>query len=100
MSERTQKLIALRARTDHDLLTLIERELDRCHTLINTETAPNSRVLDRAEQSLTAAKALLPRIAELNFSDRLRLEAKQEQLRTLLDQVLLYYDETCAAFAS
>ena len=100
MSERTQKLVMLRARTDHDVLILVERELDRCRTLVNAATASNSARFAQAERSLTTAEALLPRIAELNRGDQLRIEAKLEQLRSLLDQVSLNDDRVCVSFAS
>ena len=42
MSSNTQKLRVLRARTDHDLLILICRELDRGLLLVNVAATKSS----------------------------------------------------------
>jgi len=47
MSERTQKLVALRSRTDHDLVVLVQRELDRAFALVDVGCATQKWRLPR-----------------------------------------------------
>ena len=90
MSDRTKKLIALRNRTDLDLLVLVNPELDRGIVGVDMATTRNSPVFAQAEKSYSAAKTLLPWIAGLTQDDRLRMESKLDELRGLLDQVPVY----------
>ena len=90
MGERTRKLLTLRARTDHDLLVLVNRELDRGFALVDVATTRNSSLFAQAEKALATATAMLPRIAGLSADDRQRIEVKVEQLRSWLDQVPAY----------
>ncbi len=87
MSERTQKLLTLRARTDHDLLVIVEKELDRGFGLVDSTTARLSPNLTRAEKAHETTTALLPRISSLSADERLRIEARASDLRRRLDQV-------------
>ena len=90
MSERTQKLVALRARTDHDLLVLVGRELDHGFALMDVATTRNSPLFAQAVKAHVTATALLPRIAGLSQDDRLRIEGKAAELQSRLDQVPVY----------
>ena len=90
MGERTRKLLTLRARTDHDLLVLVNRELDRGSALVDAATTRNSPLFAQAEKAFATATAMLPRIAGLSADDRQRIEAKVEQLRSRLDEVPAY----------
>ena len=90
MGERTRKLLTLRARTDHDLLVLVNRELDRGSALFDAATTRNSPLFAQAEKALATATAMLPRIASLSTDDRQRIEAKVEQLRSRMDGVPVY----------
>ncbi len=90
MSERTQKLIALRSRTDYDLLVLVDRELDRGLHLLDAVKSRNSPLFTQAVKAHDTASALLPRIAGMSEVDRLRIEAKMTALRSRLDQVPVY----------
>ena len=90
MSDRTQKLIALRSRTDHDLLILVNRELDRALALLNVTGSRNSPPFVQAEKALRTATTLLPRISNVRQDDRLRIETKAAELRSLLAQVPFY----------
>lgn len=90
MSDRTKKLIALRNRTDLDLLVLVNRELDRGIAQVEAATTRNSPLFAQAEKSYKTAKALLPRIAGLREDNRLRMESKLDELRCLLNQVPVY----------
>jgi hypothetical protein len=89
MSERTQKLVALRARTDHDLVVLVQRELDRCANLLHAATTRQSPLFAQAQKALSTAAVLVPRIA-VSAADRLRIEGKAAELRSRLAQVPVY----------
>ena len=90
MSERTKKLLTLRARTDHDLLVLVQRELDRGLALVKTANSRNSPDFALAEKARQTASALLSGIAGLSADDRLSVEAKVEQLRCRIAEVPAY----------
>ena len=90
MGERTQKLLTLRARTDHDLLVLVNRELDRGFALLDVATTGNSPLFAQAQKALATAMAILPRISGLSADDCQRIEAKVEQLRSRMDEVPAY----------
>jgi hypothetical protein len=90
MSDRTEKLVALRARTDHDLLVLVQRELDRGFTLVDVATSRNSPLFARAEKAIATATAMLPRISGLSQCDRVQIEARLKELRSRLDRIPPY----------
>ncbi len=90
MSERTQKLIALRNRTDHDLLVIINRDLDRGFALVEVATTRQSPLFAEAVKAHETATALLPKIAGLSEDDRKRIEAKVRELGTKLERVPVY----------
>ena len=87
MSDRTRKLVSIRQRTDHDLLILVSRELDRGFALLDVATAKTSPLFAQAEKAFATATALLPRISDLNQGDRLHLESRLKELRVRLDHV-------------
>ena len=91
MSDRTRKLVSIRHRTDHDLLVLVSRELDRGFALVDVATTRTSPLFNRAEKAFAMATALLPTISDLGEGDRLHLESRLKELRVRLDQVA-----TCA----
>ena len=90
MSTNTQKLRVLRSRTDHDLLALVRRELDRGFALVDVAASRNSPLFTQAEKALSTATALLPRISGLSQDDRLSSEETLKGLRSRLDQVPAY----------
>ncbi len=87
MSERTQKLLTLRARTDRDLLVIIDKELDRGFGLADSATTRLSPNFARAEKAHQTATVLLPRISSLSADERLQIVARATELRRRLDQV-------------
>ena len=91
MGERTRKLLTLRARTDHDLLVLVNRELDRGFAL-DVAATRNSPLFAQAEKALAAVTTMLPRIAGLSADDRQCIEAKVKQLRSRIEHVPAYAD--------
>ncbi len=87
MSERTQRLIALRSRTDHDLVVLVTREIARGLNLLDSATSRQSPLFTQAQRACGTAAALLPRIAGLADGERLRIEATLKELRSRLEQM-------------
>ena len=87
MSERTRKLVSIRHRTDHDLLVLVSRDLDRGFALLDVATTRTSPLVAQAEKVYDTARAILPRISDLTEGDRLHLESRLKELRVRLDQV-------------
>ena len=102
MSERTRKLVSIRHRTDHDLLVLVSRELDRGVALVDVATTRTSPLFAQAQKAYDTARAILPRIADLSEGDRLHLESRLKELRVRLDQVATFarVDRYTAAVAS
>jgi hypothetical protein len=86
MSDRTRKLVSIRHRTDHDLMVLVGRELDRGFALLDAATR-TSPLFAKAEKAHDMARAILPRISDLSEGDRLRLESRLKELHSRLDQV-------------
>ena len=88
MSERTQKLVSIRKRTDADLLVLVNRELARGVALVAslaiTRTSP---LFTQAEKSHSTAMIFLSKVSDLSDSDRRQIEANLNVLRSRLDQV-------------
>ena len=84
---KTAKLAALRGRTDHDLLILIERELDRGLALANVASARSSPMYRQAETAYAKVKTLLPKIADFSDAQALSAGARLKELRLALDQV-------------
>src|SRR6516225_10143217 len=87
MSERTRKLVSIRHRTDHDLIVLVSRELDRGFALVDVATSRTSPLFAQAEKAYDKVRAILPRISDLSVGDRLHLESRLKELRSRLDQV-------------
>ena len=87
MSDRTRKLVSIRHRTDHDLLVLVSRELDRGFALVDVATTRSSPLFAQAEKAYDTARAILPRISDLSEGDHLHLESRLKELRVRLDQV-------------
>jgi hypothetical protein len=90
MSERTRKLVSIRRRTDHDLLILVSRDLDRGFALVDVAATRTSPLFAQAEKAHETARAILPRISDLKECDRLHLESRLKELRSRLDQVATF----------
>ena len=90
MSTNTQKLRVIRSRTDHDLLILVQRELDRGFALVDVATSRNSPLHAQAQKAHDTATAVLHRISGLSQDDRVFLEARLNKLRSRLDRVPEY----------
>jgi hypothetical protein len=98
MSERTQKLVSIRRRTDHDLLVLVQRELVRGFALADVATSRNSLLFAQAEKTITTAAAML----RMGHGDRVQIEVRLKELRSRLDQIPAYANVRpyAASFAS
>ena len=90
MSDRTRKLVSIRHRTDHDLLILVSRELDRGFTLADLATTRTSPLFAQAEKAYDTARAILPRISDLSEDDRRHFESRLKELRVRLDHVATF----------
>ena len=90
MGDRTRKLVALRARTDHDLLVLVQRELNSGFALVDAAITRNSPLFAKAQKAMATATAVLPRICGVSQDDRIRIEAKLDELRSRLASVPAY----------
>jgi len=78
------KLDELRARTDRDLLLVIERELDRGIALASVAATKGSPLHTQAEQTYRRAISLLLK-AEKSQRERVQFEARLKEFRLLLD---------------
>jgi hypothetical protein len=90
MSDRTGKLVSIRNKTDHDLLILVQRELDRGLTLVDLATVRTSALFAQAEKAYKTVTAILPRISGISRGDRLRIESGLKELRSRLDQLPVF----------
>jgi hypothetical protein len=102
MSERTQKLVSIRRRTDLDLLVLVSRELARGFALVDAATTRNSPLFAQAEKTYGTAMILLSKISGLSQGDRQLIESSLKELRSRLDLVPTFAKAAWypAAFAS
>ena len=87
MSDRTRKLVSIRHRTDHDLLVLVSRELDRAFALLDVATTRTSPLFVQAVRAYDTARTIAPRISGMSEGDRLHFESRLKELRVRLDQV-------------
>jgi hypothetical protein len=90
MPTDTQKLRVLRARTDSDLVVLVQRQLNRGFALVDAARSRQSPIFSQAEKAHATATVLLPRIFGLSEADRLRFESRLKELKAKLEQVPLY----------
>lgn len=73
--DRKSKLAQLRAKTDRELVILIQSTLE-----------DGLRSRGEAERAYSEVRALLPTVREVTEAERRRLEAKLARLRGLLDE--------------
>jgi hypothetical protein len=81
------KLAELRARTDRELLVLIERELDRALVLADLAANRESAFYGEAEKAYRSVITLLPKAPDMRRNERARIETAVKELRFTLDQV-------------
>ena len=81
------KLAELRAKTDRELLVLIQRELDRALVLADVAANRESAFYGEAEKAYRSVIALLTKATDVRRVERARIEAAVKELRFTLDQV-------------
>ncbi len=87
MQTDTQKLRVLRARTDHDLLALVQREVERGLNAVELATSKSCQLYAQARKSYETATMLLSRVANSIGDDRLRIEGQLMELGHRLKQL-------------
>ena len=90
MSDNTRKLVSIRHHTDHDLLVLVSRELDRSFALLDVATTRTSPLFAQAEKAYDTARAIVPRISGMSDGERTHLESRLKELRLRLDQAATF----------
>jgi hypothetical protein len=90
VGSNTKRLSILAARTDHDLLILVQRELDRGFVLADRTNTRNSPLFALALKAHATATAILPRVSGLSQEQREEFEARLKDLRYRLDEVPAY----------
>ena len=81
------KLAELPARTDRELLVLIQRELDRALPLADVAVNRESAFYGDAETGYRKVLTLLPEAPDMRRGERARIEATMKELRLKLDQI-------------
>jgi hypothetical protein len=81
------KLAELRARTDRDLVRILNADLERALALASVAATRHSLFRSQAEVMYTRAKALLPELSGLATDERAQLEARLKELAMALDLV-------------
>jgi len=81
------KLAELRARTDRDLVRILNADLERSLALASVAATKRSVFRTQAEAMYTRAKTLLPELSGLTADERAQLEAKLKELAMALDLV-------------
>lgn len=81
------KLAELRARTDRDLVRILNAELERSLALANVAATRRSVFRAEAEAGYSRARALLPKVSGVTADELAELEAKLKELGMALDLV-------------
>jgi hypothetical protein len=81
------KLAELRARTDRDLLRILNADLDRSLALANVAATRHSVFRRQAEDLYVRTKTLLPKLSWLPPDDLADLEAKLKEVDMALELV-------------
>ncbi|HWB85343.1 MAG TPA: hypothetical protein VG675_14465 [Bryobacteraceae bacterium] len=84
---KSLKLAELRARTDHDLLRLVARQVERSIALAGQADQKQSPAYLSAQTGYTRARRLLPVIYGLTSGQRNELTSRLQQLRLALETV-------------
>jgi hypothetical protein len=81
------KLAELHARTDADLVSILNADLDRGLALANVAASKRSVFRSQAEAVYTRAKLALPRLGQISEQESASLERKVKELGMALDLV-------------
>jgi len=79
------KLAELRARTDRDLVRILNADLERALVLASVAATSHSIFRSQAETMYMRAKTLLPQLSEVTARERAELEARLKELGMALD---------------
>jgi len=80
------KLAELRAKTDHQLLQVILRELDRALTMAKAAANKASPLYIRAERTYAKVRPLVSRVEAVSEDERAKLEAKLKEVQVALER--------------
>jgi hypothetical protein len=94
------KLAELRARTDRDLVRILNADLDRSLALATVAATGRSVFRVQAEAMYSRAKTLLPKLSGATADELAELEGKLKELGMALDLVpgTMDLEERAAAF--
>ncbi|HWB98623.1 MAG TPA: hypothetical protein VG672_18060 [Bryobacteraceae bacterium] len=81
------KLAELRIKTDHDLVCVIRKEIERGVTLASVATSKQSPLYVRAENSYHRVELLLFKISNSSAADCAALRSELKAFRAALDTV-------------
>jgi hypothetical protein len=81
------KLVALRQKTDRELLALVKTELKRALLLADVAATRESPLYHHAETILDRSTKLLPTISDLNRPEREAVESTMKEVRLALASV-------------
>lgn len=81
------KLAELRARTDRDLVRILNADLERSLALANVAATRRSVFRSQAEATYSHAKVLLPKLSGATPAEIAKLETKLKELGMALDLV-------------
>ena len=81
------KLADLRARTERDVVRILEADLRRSLALAGVAATGQSIFRAQAEQSYARARTLLPRLSGLTANETAHFEAQLKELSMALDLV-------------
>ena len=76
---KPSKLAELRAKTDQQLLLVIQRELDRALPMAKAAASKESPLYIRAEKAFARVKPLLSKVEAVSDQERSDLEAKVKE---------------------
>jgi hypothetical protein len=94
------KLAELRARTDRDLVRILNADLERALALAGVAATRHSVFRSQAETVYARAKTLVPKLSGLTADELAQLETKLKELGMALDLVpgTMDLEEDAAAF--
>ena len=84
---RETKLYELRLKTDRGLIFLVRKEIDRGLTLAETAVTPKSKLYLQAEKAYLMSESWLPLISDLDRDERLELELRLKELKSVLERL-------------
>jgi hypothetical protein len=84
---RETKLFELRRKTDRGLVFLVRKEIDRGLRLTETAVTPKSKLFEQAERAYVLSESWLLLISDLDRDERLELELRLLELKSVLERV-------------